>query len=227
MKFLRLDGGGIVEGRPVIEQAGTSAPAAGAFPDAETFIWKPGIPALFAIAAGVVVRIDPRSVADTRYVLQSNKSSKAQAEAGTDNAKWMTPLRVAQAIDAQETFDRAIYAANNGAPVDYTNAGHWSGAIQSTSSEVTFNVTTDGTSNGPALFDNLNACGFSLACRRDTNDNDEAPWASIRRIDAGKRVVVRVWRSNTGGIFLGGSYAGNEPNNGNVVIYLTIKGDLA
>ena len=101
MKFLRLDGGGVTEGRPVVEQTGTSAPAAGAFPDAETFIWKPDIPALFALAGGIVVRIDPRSVADTRYVLTANKATKAQAEAGTNNAKWMTPLRTAQAVEAQ------------------------------------------------------------------------------------------------------------------------------
>lgn len=41
------------------------------------------------------------AVSDGDVVFTSSKASKSEAEAGTDNDKWMTPLRTAQAIAAQ------------------------------------------------------------------------------------------------------------------------------
>ena len=40
---------------------------------------------------------------ETRYLGQSNLASQAEAEAGSNNTKWTTPLRVAQAITALAT----------------------------------------------------------------------------------------------------------------------------
>ena len=46
------------------------------------------------------ITITENQISDLKsYVEEANKATQVQAEAGTDNATWMTPLRTAQAID--------------------------------------------------------------------------------------------------------------------------------
>lgn len=101
----------------------------------------------------------------------------------------------------------------------------WIGAITSSSGQITFNVTEDGTATGTPIFDNLNACGFSLATVRDTDANNESPWAHIRSTANNKTVLVQVKKSNTGPVVLLGSYYGNLNNTNPVTTYLRIVGE--
>lgn len=100
----------------------------------------------------------------------------------------------------------------------------WIGAITSSGSQITFNVTEDGTATGTPIFNNLNACGYSLATVRDTDLNNESPWAHIRSTANNKTVLVQVKKSNTGPVILLGSYSGNLNNTNSVTTYLRIVG---
>ena len=113
-----------------------------------------------------------------------------------------------------------------GAPVEISATKvEWIGAINSSASQITFNVTEDGTATGTPIFNNLNACGYSLATVRDTDLNNESPWAHIRSTANNKTVLVQIKKSNTGPVVLLGSYSGNLNNTNAVTTYLRIVGE--
>jgi hypothetical protein len=108
-----------------------------------------------------------------------------------------------------------------------TRWGRWHGSIVSSAGTITFNVTADGTAGGTPLFTNLSACIPHLTCVRDTDLNNESPWAHVRRIVNNRQVVVQVKKSNTGPVVLLGSYSGNLNNTNQVSVYLSMEGVLA
>lgn len=141
-----------------------------------------------------------------------------------------SPLGV---VSVQEIIkdQRAVFLwPGSGAPTNVaagTRWGRWHGAIADSSGTRTFNVTTNGAADGPPIFANLAACIPHVTCVRDTDANDESPWAHVRRIEDNRRVVVQVKKSNTGGILVGGVYYGNLNNTNQVSVYLSMEGVLA
>lgn len=92
------------------------------------------------------------------------------------------------------------------------------------SSTITLNITDDGTETGNPLFKELDKCYIDIRTQRPTTSNNEAPWAYIHSIPNNYQIVMAVKRSNTGGILLGGSYAGNADNNNAVTLRILIEG---
>lgn len=126
-----------------------------------------------------------------------------------------------------EAERRDVYVwAGSGAPVNIKDSYvEWVGAITSADSQITFNITDDGTATGTPIFNNLAACGYSLATNRDTDLNNEAPWAHMRSFSGdNKTILVQVKKSNTGPVILLGSYSGNLNNTNNVTTFLRIIG---
>lgn len=127
-----------------------------------------------------------------------------------------------------EADRRDVYVwAGSGAPVNIKDTYvEWVGAITSSSGQITFNVTEDGTASGTPIFNSLAACGYSLATNRDTDLNNESPWAHIRSFSGdNKTILVQVKKSNTGPVILLGSYSGNLNNTNNVTTFLRIIGE--
>lgn len=124
-------------------------------------------------------------------------ASEAEAKAGTDNTKYMTPLRVKQAIDE---FAKSGWTFNNGATgwtrdntTGFTimwgtmKSGNWfSSAIQQTF---------------PKAFSNTN---YSVVCIPTGNNSEESVYASPSL--ESKTTTYFVVRNNKGGTTSGGQY---------------------
>ena len=175
---------------------------------------------------GITVTVD----GVTYTVANADRGSIAVAdhEAAADpHTQYMTQPKT----DARIKNRREVYTwAGSGAPTNIADTVRWAkwhGAITSSAGTITFNLTTDGTAGGPPLFANLAACIPQVTCVRDTDLNNESPWAHVRRIEDNRRVVVQVKKSNTGGMLVGGVYSGNLNNNNTVTVYLSMEGALA
>lgn len=134
-------------------------------------------------------------------------------------------------VNVQIRDGRDIYFwAGSGSPSRASEGSRiiqWHGAITTSTGTITFIPTANGDGTGSPLFDDLNACSYQVTCSRDTDQNNQSPWAHIRRTEDNRRVVVQVKRSNQGGILLGGTYFGNLNNFNNVTVFLTITGVAA
>lgn len=122
----------------------------------------------------------------------------------------------------------SYYSLNNAQPT-LRSSRIYTGAITTSGSQVDFHVTSDGTASGTALMDNMtiqNAV-YSVTVARNTTANNGAPWGYVTEVlNNGRTVRVRVKRSNTGTIILGGAYQGNVDNDNAVTVYLTVIGEV-
>lgn len=118
------------------------------------------------------------------------------------------------------------FSSGNSTPVDLAETViEYHGKLETGGPGATFHVTTDGTSSGDPLFDNLEDCGLYPSADKPTGENDESPWVHIREvINGGRSVLVQVKRSNTGGMLVGGVYRGNLNNDGSVTVRLHVIG---
>ena len=94
---------------------------------------------------------------------------------------------------------------------------------QTKESSITLHVTHDGTINGIPLFNDLEDCGIQVSTRTVNVINGESPWCYIESVMANS-IVVRIKKTNSGNILIGGYYQGNIDNNLNVNLYLQITG---
>lgn len=92
---------------------------------------------------------------------------------------------------------------------------------------VTFNITADNTAGGTALFADLENCGITATARSTNTANNQSPWVHIQSISNNKTITVRIKRSNSGSILIGGNYNGNADNDLAVTVYLTVTGQSA
>lgn len=99
----------------------------------------------------------------------------------------------------------------------------WHGTSTSLNGTSQFFITLNGSAGGPPIFDDLVNAYMQVSGRRDSTDNTEIPFCSVRSI-SGNTVTVNVRSGNTGGILIGGTYAGlqNAPNGS--IVYLSIYG---
>lgn len=98
----------------------------------------------------------------------------------------------------------------------------WWGRTTSTSGQATFNVTTTGTSTGPAIYANLTGAYIVTNGQANTSSQTAIPFTSIFSI-SGKQIVVNVASGNSGTIgALGGSYTGMQtaPNGSEVTAFV-------
>lgn len=169
----------------------------------------------------------PQYTTDAEAQSITNAGIAAHEAAADPHTQYMTQPET----DARIKNRREVYTwVGSGAPTNIADTVRWAkwhGAITSSAGTITFNLTTDGTAGGTPLFANLAACIPQVTCVRDTDLNDESPWAHVRRIEDNRRVVVQVKKSNTGGILVGGTYQGNLNNTNPVTVYLSMEGALA
>lgn len=122
----------------------------------------------------------------------------------------------------------SYYSLNNAQPT-LRSSRIYTGTIITSGSQVDFHVTSDGTASGTALMNNMTTQNavYSVTVARNTTANDEAPWGYVSDVlNAGRTVRVRVKKSNTGGILLGGVYQGNVDNNNAVTVHLMVIGEV-
>lgn len=125
-------------------------------------------------------------------------------------------------------FISSYYSLNNSVPI-IRQFRIYAGAITTSGSQVDFHITSDGTASGTALMDEMTSQNaiYSVTVARNTTSNAEAPWGYVVGIlNTGRTVRVHVKRSNTGSIFLGGTYQGNVDNNNAVTVHLTVIGEI-
>lgn len=84
-------------------------------------------------------------------------------------------------------------------------------------------ATKDGTEQGIPLFNNLEDSAIQLSVRSSKIANNEFPSVSIESI-VGNKITLKIKKSNSGIIFLGGTYSGVLDNDLPVIIYTQITG---
>lgn len=181
-----------------------------------------------SVAAGTGISVNQTTGNVTVTNADRGSTAVATHEAAADpHPQYATDPEVRALIKVHRNIFLWPGSGAPSSPADTARWGEWHGAITDSTGTRTFNVTTDGTANGPPIFANLAACIPQVTCVRDTDLNNESPWAHIRRIEDNRRVVVQVKKSNTGPVILLGSYSGNLNNDNPVTVYLTMKGVLA
>ena len=129
-------------------------------------------------------------------------------------ANWQTP---------SSGGSLSVYLNNNGTVSNpaLSTLKQWYGYSTSVSGIATFNVTTDGTAAGPAIFTNLNGAFFQSTGRVNTTGINAA-FCSIQKTTGGKQVLVNVRVGNSGSILIGGSYQGmaNAPDGTESYLYI-------
>lgn len=169
----------------------------------ETSVWEAGIRQLDEAdpvqgGPGGVSNLQPRQLANRTLYLKNlvealgtgkldiaSLASQAQAEAGADNTKWMTPLRVAQAIAALATIAMATdttagkvelaTSAETITGTDTTRATHPAGVKAAITAAVAAVV-----NSSPTTLDTLNELAAALG-------NDPNFATSIAALIAGKQ----------------------------------------
>ena len=94
---------------------------------------------------------------------------------------------------------------------------NWYGKTTTDGGIATFHLTTNGLSNGPAIFGSINDAFFSATARIDTSSDTGAPFASIRRIQ-GNSVEVNV-RVGVSGVLGINKSAQSAPNGTQVYLH--------
>lgn len=101
----------------------------------------------------------------------------------------------------------------------------WYGHMTSASGVATFNVTSDGTSTGTAIFSNLSSAYIFPSSKVNSTSNTVVPYCSIQAVtNSGKSVAVNVKTGNTGTILIGGTYTGIQNAADGTDCYLYIIG---
>lgn len=121
----------------------------------------------------------------------------------------------------------SMYTSINNSTPTLTPKITYFGIITTSGNSVDFHITNDGTSTGTALFTSMTTSNtyFQITVHRETTSDNQAPWGYIHSIqNTGRTVRVRIKKSNTGGVLIGGSYQGNLDNDNAVTVYLHAVG---
>jgi hypothetical protein len=100
----------------------------------------------------------------------------------------------------------------------------WYGRASSNSSTITFNLTDDGSNGGAAIFTNLATC-YKFVTAECNQSGSNGPVINVQSTSANnKQVTVRIRRSNSGSIIIGGTYQGLTDSTVNCNINLYVIG---
>ena len=107
-----------------------------------------------------------------------------------------------------------------------TSLKQWYGRAISVSGITTFNVTTDGTSGGTAVFPTLSETShyFQATGQLNTTSNTAVPFVSVQTVTNNKVVTVNVKTGDAGAILIGGNWSGLKNANDGCNVYLYIIG---
>lgn len=100
----------------------------------------------------------------------------------------------------------------------------WWRFTENSGSDFTIWVTDDGTETGQPVFRDLSLCLPQIYAQRNTGDDREIPIAYGRGSVDGVGLRVGCFNGNRGGVLLGGSYQGLEPNSSNIAYRILIIG---
>ena len=141
----------------------------------------------------------------------------------TDSQANAVPLTSVEARWLVGDSDTGVPTQRSGTRVRYVRT------IQTSGNELVIPLTIDGTLSGDAIFANLAECHISYSLLRDTDENDEAPWAYLKQVDTvdHKSFTLKLKRSETGVVVLGGSYSGSEDNDLEVFVHISVEGVVA
>lgn len=101
----------------------------------------------------------------------------------------------------------------------------WVRTLVFSEGQLTVPVTTNGNLGGQRIFANLSECDIKYSVLRDTDDNEESPWAHLRQI-GDDFFSLQIKKSNQGGVLLGGAYYGNLNNTNEVYVNVSVTGIL-
>jgi len=99
--------------------------------------------------------------------------------------------------------------------------------ITTSDSQLSIPISKDGTLSGDPLFIGLESgqCDIHFSVLRDTDADNEAPWAYLRSITANS-FNLQIKKSNVDDILVGGTYYGNLNNTNEVQVLVSVTGIL-
>lgn len=106
----------------------------------------------------------------------------------------------------------------------FSNIKYYHAYGTTSTGSITFNITTDGTGGGSAVFSSLSTSFIQTTAQRDTTSNTEVPFTAVRSI-TGNTVIINVKTGNSGTIVIGGSYTGMKDNSNSVTVYISVFGE--